>query len=336
VIFSFNAMAGERAPHPKTPTSFRPLARLAPHSRPLEEIRGGLDGRVGGLTKSDVDSRRCVSVWYQIRPPLPGVPADRRRGEVEGPVRDAGVDMDSSVVVPRIVVIGKILVVVHVSRLRVAVERGTRVAHRAKSLPAHLGNEKPSPVQPVGLVRALSERVLLDERPENVRARLVERTRLAVVLQPRRVLGDAVCELVSDHVDRLRQRADDEQLMAAVAVDHLASIPEGVVEVDAEVHARDERKAAPVDTVPIVRLLVERVGRSGAAVRLVHGVVVRRGVALTENQAAREVVPASVVNVRYDERSPRPRRRGARPSAAMSTPWCERAGQHRPSRANRR
>ena len=57
----------------------------------------------------------------------------------------------------------------------------------------------PSPMSQLADVGVLAARVLLDERTEHVGDVLVERPRLALVAQPRRVLGDAVGEFVADH-----------------------------------------------------------------------------------------------------------------------------------------
>src|SRR5207253_1956420 len=50
---------------------------------------------------------------------LPGVAADGRGGEVEGPVGDPGVDVDAAVVVGRVVVVGEIGVAAHRAGLAV-------------------------------------------------------------------------------------------------------------------------------------------------------------------------------------------------------------------------
>jgi len=94
-----------------------------------------------------------------------------------------------------------------------------------------------------------------------------------VVLEAGGVLGHAVGELVTDDVDRSREPADSEDPPAAVAVHHLRSIPERVVEGDAVMNGRDEFKPLVVDAVPTVDTFVELVGCLSTVICLVDGVV---------------------------------------------------------------
>src|SRR5437660_220548 len=83
------------------------------------------------------------------------------------------------------------------------------------------------PEQPVGFICRLVQLPLLDQAAEHVRYRLIERAGLSVVLEVRRRAGDAVRQLVADHVEAAGEAEED--LTVAVAVDHLTPVPERVV-----------------------------------------------------------------------------------------------------------
>ena len=114
---------------------------------------------------------------------------------------------------------------------------------------------------------------------------------------PARVLGDAVGELVADHVERVRERALVEELAAAVAVDHLRAVPERVVVARAVVDRGDELEAVAVDAVAVIDVAVEVVRRAGAVVGLVDRDVVGRRVALGAGELARQRRAAAVLGV---------------------------------------
>ena len=128
------------------------------------------------------------------------------------------------------------------------------------------GREQLGADQPVGLVGALPEQPLLDEHPEHVGDRLVERAGLVLVVQAGGVLGDAVGELVADDVDAAGERQEDDAV--TVAEDHLGAVPEGVVVAGAVVHARDQRQALAVERVAAVGLLPQLPGGAEPVVGL--------------------------------------------------------------------
>src|SRR5919198_1307066 len=158
--------------------------------------------------------------------PLPGGPAECRRGEVEGVVGDAGVGVHAAIVLDRV------HVVTHVGRLAVAFEGGSGSLHRAQRDTLERGAEDPFADQPVGLVGLLAELVLLDERAEHVGDRLVQSAGLAEVEETERLLRHPVRQLVADDVDRLGEPG--EKLAVAVAEHHPLAVPEGVVVVLSE------------------------------------------------------------------------------------------------------
>ena len=84
--------------------------------------------------------------------------------------------------------------------------------------------------------------VLLDQRAEDVGDRLVERAGLALVVEAGR--RTAVTPWVSSWpMTSSEMREAVEQLAVAVAEDHLAAVPEGVVVVAAVVHDAEQRQA---------------------------------------------------------------------------------------------
>ncbi|CAM5493957.1 hypothetical protein STANM309S_04543 [Streptomyces tanashiensis] len=162
-------------------------------------------------------------------------------------------------------------VVVHVGGLRVLAEdvvvvRGAGGLHGPQRSPlVDGGAEQPGPDEPVGLLRALPQGVLLHERAEDVRHVLVERPRLAVVGEVRRVLGEAVGQLVADDVDR--EREVEEELAVAVAEHHLLAVPEGVVVLLVVVDGGAERQPGAVDRVVAEGVQEEVVGGAEAGRR---------------------------------------------------------------------
>lgn len=177
-------------------------------------------------------------------------------------------------------------------RLRVLAEdvvvvRRARGLHRAQGGARDAWGEQARADQPVGLGGGLAERVLLDEGAEDVRHGLVERARLAEVRQVRRVLGDAVAELVADDVDRDGEVEED--LAVAVAEHHLFAVPEGVVVVALVVHGRVQRQPGAVDRVALVRLEEQLERGTQARVRAVDRGVLAGFVALAAHLPAGQV-----------------------------------------------
>src|SRR5205807_3951765 len=138
-----------------------PGDRLALVARGAEEVAGDGDGGVGG----DPEVARRFEVLGQRDVPdaprrLPGVAADGRGSEVEGPVGDARVDVDAAIVVLGVVVVGEVGVAAHRARLAVEVVGRAGRLHRPQGLAAQRRTEDAGADQPVGLVGRLAEVVL--------------------------------------------------------------------------------------------------------------------------------------------------------------------------------
>jgi hypothetical protein len=120
-----------------------------------------------------------------------------------------------------------------------------------------------------------------------------------------------VPELVGAHRQRLRQAG--EHASAAVAEDHLVTVPEGVVEVAPVVHHAVERHPRAVDRVPREDLEEEVPGGAEVLERLVHGGVAGVGVALAPHDRRLEVLaPRGVADHPVHRRDAQRRRRRAR------------------------
>ena len=140
-----------------------------------------LGGSGGGLLANAPNvvfgaSEPPVSVSYQTNPVLPGVAAEACGGQAKRPVGDPGVDVHAAVVLARV------YKVVHGGRLRILAEHVVVVGG-----PGASWNARPSPEpvreqaladQPAGLRRRLLPDVLLDERPEDIGHRFVQRAGL--------------------------------------------------------------------------------------------------------------------------------------------------------------
>jgi hypothetical protein len=229
--------------------------------------------------------------------PLPGVAADGRGHQVEGAVRDAGLDVHAAVVVARVVVVRQVHEAVHRIGLVVEPVRRAGRLQRPQRLALELRRECPFADQPVRLVGGLAEAVLLHEGPEHVRERLVQRPRLLAVAQIGGEVGDPVRELVGDYGAVARHAAGEEHAAAALAVDHLGAGPGGVVVLDPVVHRGDDLEPGAVDAVAVEDVPEDLVGLLRAHVRLVHRRVVRLGIALAANALAGAVEVAAVVDV---------------------------------------
>ena len=141
----------------------------------------------------------------------------------------------------------------------IAVRAGsTHVADRADR---QLFAEQPSVVRWVWAAGRAPE---VDQLAHHVAQRLVDRARLGVVQQVRRVLRDAVGQFVPDDVVGVG---------IAGAVEHLVAVPERVGvggAVRAESNGRLQRHAGVVDAVAAQHARVEVVGHSREFVRDVH------------------------------------------------------------------
>ncbi len=145
------------------------------------------------------------------------------------------------------VVVRGLHVAAHAVRLRVLAEPGVVVGgagmqHAAQRDALDARKEQVAADQPVGGCGVLAERVLLDQHPEHVGDRLVERPGLAGVRQGCGVLDDAVGELVADHVEAGGEPAED--LPVPVAEDHAGAVPEGVLVTLAVVDGAEQPQAA--------------------------------------------------------------------------------------------
>jgi hypothetical protein len=138
----------------------------------------------------------------------------------------------AAVVVARVVVVRQVLVAGHRVGLVVEPVRRAGRLQRPQRLALELGREYRLAHQPVRLVGGLPEAVLLHERAEHVRERLVQCPRLLAVAQAGGEVGDPVRELMGDHGEVAGHAARHEHAAAAVAVDHLCPGPGGVVVLD--------------------------------------------------------------------------------------------------------
>ena len=223
-------------------------------------------------------------------------------------VRDARVDVHAAVVVARVVVVGQVLIAGHVAGC-LSKRQAVPGAFIERSASPRPGASVPAPMSQSASPAALAERVLLDERPEDVGEVLVQGARLLAVHEPGRVLRHAVRELVADDLDRPREGAAGEELPAAVAVDHLDAVPERVVEADAVVDRGHELRALAVDAVAVEHLAVERPRVRGAVEGLVDRDVGDRPVVRAADEPARQVGLPAVLDV-VDRLRGRPRARG--------------------------
>src|SRR5215212_7183547 len=109
----------------------------------LHERRVGFQPRV---------AQRCVPDGAGLRP---GVPAHLGGGDVEGLVRDAGVDVHAAVIVDGVDVVA------HARRLLVPLERGPRILHGAQRFSP--GRIRPDALadKPVGILGSLFAVVVL-------------------------------------------------------------------------------------------------------------------------------------------------------------------------------
>ncbi len=176
---------------------------------------------------------------------LPREAADGDGELGEGLVRDAAVGVHAAVVG-----VGD-NEVLHVRGLTIfadlgVVVRGARVEHVAQSTALDRGSEDARSDQPAVLVDRKLLHPLTQADAEHVREALVERARLAVVLEAAGVLGDAVEHLVTDDIE---QNEGGEDNAITVAVSHLAGVPEGVVVTGAVVHGANQVHAGAVDAV---------------------------------------------------------------------------------------
>ena len=196
--------------------------------------------------------------------------------QVEGLVGDAAVVVDAAVV-GRAPVALRVVVGVAGPERRRAVE--ARVLHRAHRRAARVEAVGEVLAQRVVREQASRPRGLLEElgrRAHDVGEGLVERARLALVDAVPGVVGDAVGELVRDHVERARE---GRELGVAVAVEH--HVRERVVGRVRELEGRRQRvdhaahgQVGVVEAAPPVALEEVVVGPAGVDVGVHHRAVV--------------------------------------------------------------
>ncbi|VVN43432.1 hypothetical protein PS682_05665 [Pseudomonas fluorescens] len=195
---------------------------------------------------------------------------------------------------PAIVLVG-LHKIIHVPGLRVlaqqlVIKRCARGFHRAQGTAFDLLGEQPLADQPIGVLRALLQRVLLDQRTEYVRQRFVQRPGLVEVHQLGLVLGDTMGQLMPDHVKGHREAV--EQLRVSIAKHHLGRVPEGIVVVLAKMHGRVQCHAGVVDGVAI-KDLVKKIERGAQAViGLVHCGITAGGLPFATDQRAWQAIGA--------------------------------------------
>ena len=147
---------------PRDPQPYRDYARLLMEAGVVtslhsddNEISTRMNWEAGKLLRSGVNE---IDVAHGLFPTV--LAGDPGRGEVEGLVGDAGVEVDAAVVV------SGVDVVVEVADLRVLAEHRVVVGrpgrrHVAQPARRHPGQEEPLPDQPVGLGGRLGEQPLL-------------------------------------------------------------------------------------------------------------------------------------------------------------------------------
>ena len=197
----------------------------------------------------------------------------------------------------------------HVGRLRIGAEirvvgigrarmlhvadrppRGGRHQHLHTDQPARLRDRFPAPPLP-------------HEHAKHVGEMLVERPRLAAVVEIARERLHAMRELVSHHIERPGESLED--LTVAIPIRHLATIPEGIVERLVfpravrlcHVHAREQRHAVVVQRIATTHFLVEVVGVARKVIGLVHRRVGRLLLPFAPDKLSRQpVLLAGVVD----------------------------------------
>ena len=177
------------------------------------------------------------------------------------------------------VISAHVLVIPHVRGLRVFAQDRIVVGrtggfHRAQRLAVHAFSQQPFADQPISFGGCLPQRALLDEHPEHVRDRLVQRAGLIAVDQVSRVLRDAVGQFVADHVDgdgkAIEQALIFRQCFVAVAIHHLLAVPEGVVVVVLIVHRGIQAQAFAVHRIAHVDIVIQVIRCAGAVIGFIH------------------------------------------------------------------
>ena len=205
-------------------------------------------------------------VSYQICPAFdPSVTAQRRRDQVEGVVGDAGIDVD-----PAIVLRG-MHIVLHVGRLRVLSEHVVIVGragglHRAQRLVLEGQQARRRSASPLRCAVCFSAYCLTSEpntSETDARSTLPTGRNTEAGFGS----GDAVGQLMPDHVQGNREAVEDDAV--AVAEHHLVAVPEGVVEVLVVVDGGDQRQSVIIDRIALIVLQIEIEGAAEAVVSLV-------------------------------------------------------------------
>src|SRR5678815_2455257 len=156
--------------------------------------------------------------------------------------------------------------------------------HRAESYAADAAREETFAYQPVRPLRRLPLGVLLEQRTEYVGHMFVQRAGLVLIFESGGKLCYAVRQFVADYVDAFRKAIED--LAIAVAVNHLLTIPEGVIEIAAKMNGGIEPHPTVVDRVPIVDHLVEVIGLTGSREGLVYADIGALSILFTTHELA--------------------------------------------------
>jgi len=228
-----------------------------------------LAGEVGDAGAAGDAVGAAVRLPPDVRRLLPGVATHGVGEQGEGLVRDAAVDVHAAVVARAAVELAVVVGLRVLAQLRIVVG-GARGDHRTQGDALDGRAEDALADQPVRLVDRLLVEPLLVAGAHDVGEALVQRAGLAVVVQTRGVLGDAVRQLVADHVGGDEGDEDD---TVAVAVGHAGAVPEGVVVVATVVDGAHQVHAVAVDGVPAEFLLEEVAHAAVVVVGIVGGLV---------------------------------------------------------------
>src|SRR5689334_10486103 len=122
------------------------------------------------------------------------------------------------------------------------------------------------------------QRPLFHKGSEYIGNRLVQGSRLAMIFKTRRVFGNAVRQLMGDHVEGAREVGEDH--VVSVTEDHLLTVPERIVILEASMYIRIEAHSFIVDGVSRINLPVEIACRAKSVKGAIDGRIVRCTAAL--------------------------------------------------------
>ena len=189
-----------------------------------------------------------------------------------------------------------VLVLREVGRLRRQAMRRRRIGHVAQASEAPAGSPRPHDVladQPIRRGRSLPGLPLAEHRPKAIRQAFVEAAGLVLIAQLQGVLGDTMGQLVANHI--IAAGEIDEDVAVAIAVDHLAAVPERVIVIGAVVHRRQQRHARAIDRIAPEGCRVERRDLPGGGERLLDRCI-RRGSGVGNRQAGQRLAVVQVID----------------------------------------